>query len=165
MPPAVSPERQRHDHLAAEFIAFALVDMHRRGGFDRREIGPEQQRQRGQTEQCPRPAEPARAADIFGQIRRQIEPREAQGSPFAPLAVAFGKGIEAAEHDPARIVQNLGVRKLGCGKARPARAAGFLADLRLILRLEQTRPPCRLQAPIPGWDKRGCNPPSFSSKC
>ena len=67
---AVGAQRQGRDHLAAELLARGGVERHRRRGDNRGEIRPERQRGEAQPQHPAKAPEPARAADVVGQVDR-----------------------------------------------------------------------------------------------
>ena len=138
---AVAAERERHDHLAAEFVAHRIVDHHQRRGLDRREAGPAGQRDRRKAEQRAGAAQPAARADVLREVGHEVERGEPRRSALAPFAVAFGEVGDALERRARSAAR----------RARSARATGAPAGSpprrprlrRSPLILEQTRPPVR----------------------
>ena len=161
MPAGVPAERQRHDHLAAEFVALGLIDPDRRG-LERGKVGPEQQCQRGEREQRERAAEPAHAADVLRQVGHQVEPADRERDALAPLVEMLAQRGEAAD-DRARVGEHLGLRQLRGGYARTCMAEQVCV---LVTRVEQSGPPSSRQpvhnknrgkaAPAHGPDAKPC---------
>ncbi len=117
---AVGAERERHDHLAAEFVALGIVHQASARRFDRGEIGPEQQAPAAaRREHRARAAEPARAADVLGEVGGDVEPGQLERAALAPLAVAFGERIEAGQDERAAGLRGSARATAG---ARPRRA-------------------------------------------
>ena len=141
---AIAAQRQRHDHLAAEFVAHPALDPHRRGGLDRIEAGPEQQRDGGEPDHRRHPAQPATAADVERQIGHPIDVAQrgqvivAQFvSKLAPVFMATAAQFQGCWFSRNRVgKRQRGGRGMG-GRERFARAE---AACQLFARFEQPAP-------------------------
>ena len=131
-PAAVGAERERHDHLAAEFVAHRVVEPHRGRGLERGEIGPAGQRrpptgratcrarETSGASRCPRP----------GRARDRARVERALGA-LAPVV----RSVRRAERSARRGVggsgspSDLRVRQRGRRRQPPARDPSLARSL------------------------------------
>ena len=92
-----SADDRRFEVLRA-IVADFVARRHRGARLKRGQAGPEGERHRAQRDHCAQTAEPAAAADIFGEVRHEIEPVEPDGRAQLPFIIAFAPPAHASEH-------------------------------------------------------------------